>query len=576
MRRRWLGWLLVLVTIAACLATSVAAYKLAGYSWNQVVDYRSPYTSVGSAEASGVAAPLANRVVLVIVDGLRLDTSRRMHSVQALRAYGNSLVLTAPQPSLSHPNWTTILSGAPQPISGVTTNWYEGRVRVQTLLDSAIASGLPTVVVGPKSMQALYGAERAKASYLRDWKHGKYLSGELVTHAIALIRESDARFVVLHLPDIDEAGHASGGASEAYAQAASSVDNDVARLVAAFPDAKTTFVITTDHGHIDTGGHGGWEGEVVRVPAVFTGAGVQLGEGTGRLEDIAPTVATLLGIPVPRQSVGQVLPGVLDAPRSVTVAAQRERAAAVSDYVRLVLAPVDAKTRGQVVEAASQDPSAERLRAYEIRSTYERGKRVPQALIILAVALGVLLVIGLVSRRGFVAALFGVAAYYAVYGALFFGLHHDRWSLSSFNSEALLQSFFNMRMLESAIAGLIAALTAGLVYPLLRRSPKGPREGFGGRWAVLGPVTVLAIQATLAMQVAWFVWQYGANVTWTLPDFRWGFKYDLDLIQTTALAAAAVLGAVVTYLVGRYHPRVLRATAERVQGEQADVANSTS
>ena len=47
-------------------------------------------------------------------------------------------------------------------------------------------------------------------------------------------------------------------------------------------------------------------------------------------------------------------------------------------------------------------------------------------------------------------------------------------------------------------------------------------------------------------------------VTWVLPDLKWGFKYDLDLIQATALGAAALLAPVVTYLVGRYHPRVAR------------------
>ena len=40
----------------------------------------------------------------------------------------------------------------------------------------------------------------------------------------------------------------------------------------------------------------------------------------------------------------------------------------------------------------------------------------------------------------------------------------------------------------------------------------------------------------------------------------WAFKADLDMVQATALGAAALLAPLVTYLVGRYHPRVARGT----------------
>ena len=66
------------------------------------------------------------------------------------------------------------------------------------------------------------------------------------------------------------------------------------------------------------------------------------------------------------------------------------------------------------------------------------------------------------------------------------------------------------------------------------------------------------MQATLAMQVAWYYWWYGFDISWVLPDFMWAFKADLDMVQATALGAAALLAPLVTYLVGRYHPRVAR------------------
>ena len=75
-------------------------------------------------------------------------------------------------------------------------------------------------------------------------------------------------------------------------------------------------------------------------------------------------------------------------------------------------------------------------------------------------------------------------------------------------------------------------------------------------YLALAPATLLVILGTLAVQVAWFLWRWGAAVTWMLPDFRWAFKYDLDLVQMTAVGASVLLAPLVTYLIGRYHPKV--------------------
>jgi len=101
-------------------------------------------------------------------------------------------------------------------------------------------------------------------------------------------------------------------------------------------------------------------------------------------------------------------------------------------------------------------------------------------------------------------------------------------------------------------------MVAGDVYLMLRPEPKGVRAGFTPGWLSLGVATALSIQALLGLQVAWFLWQWGAKTVWRLPDLMWGFKYDLDLIQGTAIAGVALLGPVLTYLVGRFHPRVAK------------------
>lgn len=558
-----LSWLLFVVGTLACLVLAYGAYSLASYSWAQVVGYRSPYVheevspELRAAEATP-APPIARHVVLVIVDGMRLDVSRsEMAGLNKLRSYGSDLTLTVPQPSLSYPNWTTILTGAPQTISGVTTNWYEGRVLAPTIMDQAEAAGRKVAVVGPTDFEALYGLKNGPTVSLRPWPKSGYLSATLIDDALRISKEATPDLLVVHLPDLDEAGHRYGGASSQYKAVAARIDGDISRLVSALQGDQTAFVIVADHGQIDTGGHGGWENSVVNVPGIFTGAGIKLGTGVGDLAQIAPTVSVLEGLSPPPYAADIALRSVFSTTAPAVFSADAKHHDAFGRYYASVVtggqstvAYADAVRSGASPDALAAAVTAERLAA-------ERDARLPIALSMWGAALLVVAAIGLASWRALVAALAGTATYVVLYNAAFFLVHHYQWSLSAFNKDTQVQAFMNGRMLEAALAALAGVAVAAIVYPLLRHEPKGPRvPTFLGGWLALAPAASLVMLATLASQVAWFLWMWGAQVTWILPDFMWGFKYDLDLVQMTAVGATALLAPLVTYLIGRYHPKV--------------------
>lgn len=555
--RRSVAWVSGALALAVCLAGAYGAYVLAGYSWDQVVSYETPFGDYDRPWASDpVSATLATpadapRAVLVIVDGLRADTTDEMPGYQTLREYGAHVIAVTPQPSLSYPTWTAILSGATPDISGVTTNWFEGAVPVETLIDSALAAGLRVAVSAPDDFVTLYSAERAQASYFDKWAK-EYLSDVYVDRAIELVTEADPALLVVHLPDVDEAGHAYGGGSPEYTQMAQRIDAELLRLVGALQDDRTLFVVAGDHGHIDAGGHGGWESVVRQVPALFIGQASSVEREPISQTDIAPTIAAYLGIPVPAHAEGSALTELL-VPGAVSPGVNDEHA---RQFAQAYLAALGAPEAVPASGASAESVAAALENARSERFAAERGDRLPMALGLGGAAVFALIALFALSWRAGVAAAAGTLAYYLVYNGLYFGAHGYRWSLSAFNDEALVQQFFYYRMAEAAIAGLVAVAVAAAIYPLLRTEPKGPRvPGYLAGWLALGPATVLAIMATLALQVAWFLWAYGADVVWRLPDLRWGFKYDLDLIQVTALGAAALMAPLVTYLIGRYHPK---------------------
>lgn len=553
-----LRWIRLVVVVAVCAGVAVGAYLLAGYSWDAVVEYESPYARMPMSP-SAESEPTVDRTVLVIIDGLRLDASREMGTLNLLRGHGADLVLTAPQPSLSYPNWTTILSGAPPYVSGVVTNWHEGQSPVETLFDTAASAGVKTVFVGPTDFETLYGAgAKADISFMKDWSK-KYLSDVYVDEALRLAKETSPGLLIVHLPDIDEAGHSFGGASEEYATMVARVDADLGRLVNGLQDGSTDFVIVADHGHLDTGGHGGWEAEVTEVPGVFAGPGIVLGSRAGDLGDVAATVSVLTGAPVPQHSAGLPLAQVVGELQPQWPAlAQSDRF--WREYGTVVGAPADSPV-------SAQGPVPEQVRAWALQwhAAADAAARVSRLPITGGAVLACVLVLVTIlvgSRPAFIAALAGTAAYYLVYNAAFFLLHGNRWSLSSFNSEDRIGAWMNERMIEAAIALLIGAAVAAVVYPLVRHAAYGPYQIYLPGWLTLGPTTALFVLATLGIQVAWFYWWFGIEPVLGLPDLQWAFKYDLDLVQMTAVGAAAVLAPLVTYHVGRYHPKVRPTTPQ--------------
>ncbi|GAA3850664.1 hypothetical protein GCM10022243_15640 [Saccharothrix violaceirubra] len=229
-------------------------------------------TTLPLPQATAAATP---KVLVIGVDGLMLDriAAADAPALDNLIATGsaNKTVLYANPmaPTLSGPGWATIATGVWPDKHGVLGNTWgttghrladnpdfltrlERADRATTTYAIATWSPLVTTSAGT----AIFGSEVD----LRVSSGGDQATAD---QAAQHIRTTDADAGFLHFDDVDAAGHGCGAAGACYRTAITAVDKRIKQVLDAVAARPTraqedwTIIVTADHGHTDTGGHGG-------------------------------------------------------------------------------------------------------------------------------------------------------------------------------------------------------------------------------------------------------------------------------------------------------------------------------
>ncbi|MGN9844805.1 alkaline phosphatase family protein [Nonomuraea sp. H19] len=119
------------------------------------------------------------------------------------------------------------------------------------------------------------------------------------------LRQDDPDAVFVYLGDTDEVAHDLGPHCPEYAAALQAQDAYLGRLLdavrarPAYTDERWTVLVTTDHGHVDAGGHGGPSDEERTVFVIAARLGADLAGRSldgPRLVDVGPTALAALGV----------------------------------------------------------------------------------------------------------------------------------------------------------------------------------------------------------------------------------------------------------------------------------------
>ena len=291
-----------------------------------------------SIRAQSRMAAREPHVVVIGIDGLSVDavenaTTPRLHELMARAAW--TLEARGVMPTLSSPNWESVIGGAPPEQHGITSNGY-----FRPLVEFApacrdIEGKFPTIFgvlrdQKPASGIAVFHEWGGFANLLE--RRGpdtiKHESSSARTMGAALEYWNERRpgLLFIHLDGVDHAGHQTGWLSANYYRAVEEADSYVGQLLDELKreDAwGSTFVlVTSDHGGTRHG-HGRNSLAEILIPWILAGPGVIPGRLSTPVNtyDSAATLAWIFNVEPPgcwtgRPVLGAFQPSLLSKTKS--------------------------------------------------------------------------------------------------------------------------------------------------------------------------------------------------------------------------------------------------------------------
>ena len=533
-------WLLLV--ILALLIIAVASYFWTAGLMGSMFEYRSPLNDNPPAPGDpfdyAQGAPLTHKVVFVLIDALREDTSRNisvMPFLNELRSQGAQATMHSRPPSFSNPAWTALLTGAwPDINDGQPLNPPDvSHVRTFTQDDIFAAAdriGLKTAVSGYSWFEQMLANSGVDAGFYTPGEDNA-ADRQVVDAALPWLTQ-DYQLVLIHIDQVDYAGHHEGGPLNPRWDAAAARSDELLREIVTRLDlSQDTIIVLSDHGQIDRGGHGGQDPVTLVEPFVMAGAGVKPGSYPDiQMVDVAPTVAVLLGANIPASNQGHVLTELLnltlEQQTAVQQALQPQQTQLFSAYTAAI--GVSARTpEGEDIVAATQS-ALEAARAG--RLFRERTWRGLGALLLAAIPAAVLFL-----KRGRKVAwlLAGALLYVLLFNLRYTILEGRTYSLSSLVSQTDILLFC---AITAAIALLIAWLVTMFGTKAFRLGVRAASE-----------TTLSFVLTTIYLLALPILWSYALNdavPTWTLPDvpgMLYMFLGFISLIQSLIVAAIGLL-----------------------------------
>uniref|UniRef100_A0ACD5YXC8 Uncharacterized protein n=1 Tax=Avena sativa TaxID=4498 RepID=A0ACD5YXC8_AVESA len=277
-----------------------------------------------------------DRLVLMVVDGLPaefvLGRGGRPPSKEMMEAmpYTQSLLAgckavgyhaKAAPPTVTMPRLKAMISGAIGGFLDVALNFNTQAFLDDNLLDQLHTIGYKLVMLGDETWIKLFPTlfhrqDGVSSFYVKDTVEVDF---NVSRHLESEFAAKDWDALILHYLGLDHVGHIGGRQSVLMTPKLKEMDDVIRRVHTAVMSLqddsdRTLLVVVSDHGMTEVGNHGGSSYEETDSLALFIGHSVESSyclpydQNEALQVDLAPTLALLFGIPIPKNNIGVLLP----------------------------------------------------------------------------------------------------------------------------------------------------------------------------------------------------------------------------------------------------------------------------
>ncbi|KAL3701112.1 hypothetical protein R1sor_019134 [Riccia sorocarpa] len=283
-----------------------------------------------------------DRLVFMVIDGLPAefvlgrdgkpparDLQLAMPYTQNLLATGSALGYhaKAAPPTVTMPRLKAMTSGAIAGFLDVAYNFNTKELLEDNLIDQLARAGWQMVMLGDETWLKLFPnrfhrLDGVNSFYVKDTVE---VDNNVTRHLDVELEKDDWKLLVLHYLGLDHVGHIGGRSSPLMVSKLREMDTIITRIhqTVLSRDPQSLLVVVSDHGMTDGGNHGGATYQETDALALFiskSSSDLKLGaapeaspnsrpsDNEAYQVDLVPTLALLLGVPIPKNSVGALLP----------------------------------------------------------------------------------------------------------------------------------------------------------------------------------------------------------------------------------------------------------------------------
>ena len=268
------------------------------------------------------SGPLARRVIVVVIDGCRLDRFREADKPYLERMMARGTVYESVEtayPARTVVCFSSMFTGAAPERHGIASNLVlKFGLRVESIFDVLRRRGKVGKLVGIAHLIDAFGHEDVAS--VTSVAHNDKIDGNLIAAARRELEEHDPDLLVLQLLAVDQNGHVRGTYYPEYVERIEITDSLIEGFMGWCEEngylEDAAVVLMADHGQgRGIGAHGHLsEGERF-VPFAMWGKGIAEGcvvREPRSILDLAPTISYLLGVEPPSGSTGRVLTQALE------------------------------------------------------------------------------------------------------------------------------------------------------------------------------------------------------------------------------------------------------------------------